>query len=130
MEGTGPSEWRAPPRPAHHLAEHVVPHLAAHFPNAGVGTLPVLADPVHESPEHAPRPLGHLVIAPPDVRGLQHFPVDVELQLARGAVPHPDGTGSLVSREMVELTLDEISAAVDAVHDLEVPAAFVAADLL
>ncbi len=77
---------------------------------------------------HPPGALGHLVIAAPDVRGLEDLAVDVELQLADRAVADPDGPRAQVAGQMVELALDQVAAAVDAVHDLQVTAALVAAD--
>ena len=70
------------------------------------------------------------MVAAPDVGGLHDLAVHVELELAHRTVAHPDRAGASISAEMVELPLDEVAPAVDAVHDLQVSAALVPADLL
>ena len=92
--------------------------------------MPVPAHPLHQAAQHPPGAFGHFMAPPPDVGRLQDLAVDVELQLTHGAVSHPDGPRAQVARQMIELTLDQVSASVDAVHDLQVSAAFVPADAL
>ena len=57
----------------------------------------MLAYPVHQRAQHAPRAIGHLVVAAPEVGGLQDFAVHVELELPGGAVPHPHGAGVAIA---------------------------------
>ena len=58
-------------------------------------------------------------VAAVEVHGVDQLAVDVELKLVRGAVPDPDGRGSLVALQVLEHLLLELGAAVDPVHDLE-----------
>ena len=59
-----------------------------------------------------------------------HLAVDVELELARPRHSDPHRPRAEIAAQVIELPLDQVAAAVDTVHDLEVAAALVAADLL
>jgi hypothetical protein len=107
-----------------------VADLPAHLPDAGIGEVPVPAHPIHQPAQHPPGAFGHFVAPSPDVGCLEDLAIDVELQLADRPIPHPDGPRAQVARQVVELTLHQIPSSVDAVHDLQVPAALVAADPL
>src|SRR5262249_37609128 len=94
---------------------------AARLPDAFVGPVPVLADPLDHVGDRlpalvrdalAPEPLG-------DVRRVDQLTVDVELKLMRCAVADADGRGTLVSLEMVERLFRKLAASVDAVHELQ-----------
>ena len=53
------------------------------------------------------------------VDAVEQHPPDVVLVLVPGAVAHPDRTGPVVARQVVEGPLGEVPLAADAVHDLE-----------
>ena len=93
---------------------------AARLPDALVGLVPVLADPVDDAADGLPAVVGDrpsvLVV---EVDRVDHLAVDVELELVGGAVADPHRAGASVALEVVEDDLLEVGAAVDAVHDLE-----------
>src|SRR6185503_10634318 len=114
--------------PAHHLAEDIVARSAPHLPDAGVGALPVPRDPLHQAAEDPPGAFGHGMRLAPDRGCLEHFAVDVELQLAGRAVADADRPRVHIAREVVEHGFLEVPPAIDAIHDLQVAAALVATD--
>ena len=93
------------------------------LPDALVGLVPVLAQPVEDADHVVPgivadtrRPEGAGVR---DIDGVERLAVDVQLELIRCIVADAHGTGAHVTLEVIERFFDEIGAAVDSVHDLE-----------
>jgi hypothetical protein len=106
--------------PGHESAVGEVLAATAGLPDALVGLVPVLAQPVRNVTE-----LGPAGVADPDrvpvgqVDGVQHLAIDVKLELVGGAVADPYWPGALVAIQMIEGLLDEVGGAVDPVHDLQ-----------
>ena len=106
--------------PGHDPRVGEVAPAAAHLPDALVGLIPVLGEPVEDraqlDPErvrerHAPA-LG-------EVDGVDDLAVDVQLELVRRAVADAHGPRVAVAGEVRELDLVEVAAPVERVHDLE-----------
>ena len=95
---------------------------AADLPDALVGLIPVLADPVDDPRQVHPGLVrdgrGVLVV---EVDRVDQLAVDVELELVGGPVPDPHRTRASVALEVVEDLLRQLGAAVDPVHDLQRP---------
>ena len=106
--------------PAHQLRRHVVLRGSAGLPDALVGLAPrregALGLRLHERPQ-APGQV--LVAAGVQQERVEHGAVDVVLTLVEGSVAEADRLGALVAREFVPGRLGQVTAAVDAVHDLQ-----------
>ena len=77
--------------PALHPAVGEVLAAAAGFPDAFVGLVPVIAEPVDHVRDGGPALVGRLQAARVDLGdGVERLAVDVELQLVGGAVADPD----------------------------------------
>ena len=82
-----PSDAAVERDPAHHLAEHVVPRLAAHLPDARSRAAASSGSPSPPGPRSTRQVPSVISLVPaPEVGRLEHLAVDVELQLAGGAV--------------------------------------------
>ena len=93
---------------------------AARLPDALVGLIPVVAQPLDDLVHLHPGVVGdRLAVLVVEVDGVDQLAVDVELKLRGGAVSDPHRGRALVALEVVEHLLGEVGAAVDAVHDLE-----------
>ena len=106
--------------PAHQAPGQEGPALAAYFPDALVGLLPVVADPV-EGAGHTPPGVdaGWNAVLHGEVGSVDEFAVDVELQLARRGVADADGTRATVAVQVVEFLLGCVAAAIERVEDLQ-----------
>src|SRR5215216_5831417 len=93
---------------------------AANLPDPLVLALPVIADPVDQSPQASPQliPDGVSILVV-EVDGVHQLAVDVELQLVVGAVPDPDRARTTVTLQVIQGLLRQVSASVDAVHQLK-----------
>src|SRR5215211_7606430 len=92
----------------------------SHFPDALVWLPPVLAQPVQDLLEVRPEVVvewGAVLVV--EVRGVEHGPVEVELALLVCAVAEPNRVGVHVSREVRELHLGYVLAAIYAVERLQ-----------
>ena len=106
--------------PAHQPGVGEVLAAAAGLPDALVGLVPVLADPVDDPGEVLPGVVvdrGAVLVV--EVDGVDQLAVDVELELVGGAVADPHRRRAAVALEVVEHLLGELGAAVDPVHDLQ-----------
>src|SRR4029453_16550489 len=102
---------------------------AAGLPDALLGLVPVLGQPVQHPADRRPPLVGERQAAlHAGVDAVHRLAVDVELQLLGGAVADPDGCRAAVAAPVVEPALFEAGGAVDPVHDVERSA--VAADPL
>ncbi len=101
---------------------------AAGLPDALVGLLPVLGEPVQLAGERLPQlegdRRGELVV---EVHRVHELAVDVELELPGGAVADPHGFRVAVAAQVLEDDLVEVGVAVHAVQDVQ---ALVAGGLL
>ena len=70
------------------------------------------------------------MVPPPDVGGLHDLAIDIELELAHRTIADPDRPRVAIAAQVIELPLDQVTPAIDPVHDLKVTASFVAADFL
>ena len=96
--------------------------LAADLPDPLVRAVPVGAHPVHVAHDVLPElPGDRRAVLVVEVDRVEQLAVDVELELARGTVPHTDGAGLAVALQVVEGELVQLATAVDAVDDLERP---------
>jgi hypothetical protein len=109
--------------PGHELPVDEGSAAAPGLPDALVGVVPVLAEPVHHGDDVLPALVADAPVAEcAAVEGVDRvhgLAVDVELELVGGAVAYPHGAGAPVAVEVVERLLGEVGAAVDAVHDPE-----------
>ena len=106
--------------PRHGAAVGEVLPAAAGLPDALLGLVPVLGEPVEDADDALPAGVPDLdpgVVA--GVDAVECLAVDVELELVRGAVADPHGPRVAVARPVVERFLDEVGGAVDPVHDVE-----------
>ena len=95
---------------------------AAGLPDALVGLVPVVAQPVGELGELDPAGMADPQPTPvgqPD--RVQQLTVDVELELIGGAVADADRLGAGVALPVVQGLLVQVGGAVDPVHDLQRP---------
>ena len=107
--------------PAHQPGVGEALAAAAGLPDALVGRLPVLADPVDHVGDADPLLVVHEPAAGAlhHVGGVEQLAVDVELELAGGAVSDSHRGGAHVALEVRELELGKVRAAVDPVHQLQ-----------
>src|SRR4051812_6366400 len=106
--------------PGHEPAIREVLTATTGFPDAVVGLVPVLAEPVDDVAETFPTLIRHRqAVQVAEVHRVQSLTEDVELQLGCGAVPDPDGARTAPSVEVVELHFLDVPRPVDAVHDLQ-----------
>src|SRR5207247_10258199 len=88
--------------PAHQPAVGEVLPAAAGLPDAIVGLVPVLAQPVGELAQLDPAGMANLdAVAIGEIDGVQHFAVDVELELAGGAVADAHRLGARIALPVV-----------------------------
>ena len=95
---------------------------AAGLPDALVGLVPVLAQPVDDARQRGPALVADLHaggVGEVDRGG--GLAVDVELQLVGGAVADPDRPRAAPALEMIQALLDQVRGAVHPVHDLQRP---------
>ena len=106
--------------PAHDARVGEVLLAAAHFPDAFVGLLPFLADKLDEARELHPEIAGDRRSAfVVKIDGVHELAVDIELELAGGAIADADGRGFPVALEMRERALGQIVRAIERMHELK-----------
>src|SRR5271170_3074523 len=100
------------------MSEALAP--CARLPDALVGLVPVLTQPVGHGCDRRPYAIGELLgVAIERVRRVDDLAVDVELELVCGSVAHADRRRGRVAREMVEGLLGNMRSAVDPVEHLK-----------
>ena len=108
--------------PAHEPRVGEVLSTAADFPDALVGLMPVVAEPVEVAGDLLPVVVGHeLPVAGQcellvEVDRVDELAVDVELQLAGGSVSDADRTGTGVALEVIEGLFGDAGVAVHPVQ--------------
>ncbi len=93
---------------------------AASLPDALVGLIPVVADPVDHPGHRLPAGMrGRESEGVGSENRIHRLTVDVQLKLVSGAVAEPHRPRTSPSFQVVEGLLFQVGAAVDAVHDLD-----------
>ncbi len=107
--------------PHHEPGVGEVPILAADLPQPLVRALPVRGEEVEQRQLDRP---GEVVLGDAGlarlVQGVEHFAVDVELELLGRRVAHPDRSRSLVTGQPIQFVLGQLTLAGRAVDDLQV----------
>ena len=95
--------------------------LTTHFPDPGIRLTPILQCLVdllvQDLPDAVVQAVGCLEVK---VDGVEQRTPDIVLLLRVRGIPDPHRTGVGISRQVVELALDELFLAPDSVHDLDV----------
>src|SRR5262249_7186672 len=105
--------------PALHPAVGEVLATAAGFPDALIGLVPVVAQPVDHVRGSSPALIGGLQATGVDLGDrVQRLAVDVELELVGGPIPDSHRPGAAPAFEVVERLLGQVGAPVNPVHDL------------
>src|SRR5262245_6223925 len=98
-----------------------MPALAPYLPDAFVGLVPVVAHPIDGVGDPLPEIVaGRLRVLVVEVEGIDELAVDIELELTVGGVADAHRARAAITFEVVERSLEQLLAAVDAVNDLEV----------
>ena len=106
--------------PAHQPAVGEVLSAAAGLPDALLGLVPVVGEPVEQVAPAEPAGVAGLdAVLVREVDAVDRLAVDVELELVRRAVADADGTGPAVALPVLEDLLGQVAGAVDPVHDLQ-----------
>ena len=106
--------------PGHHLGVGELLGFAAGFPDAFVGLLPDGFEMLKEGNQHAefiPGATAEGVLGLEEA--VEHFAVDVELNLAGCRVADAHGEGVFIAGEPADFPLEELAFALEAVHDLD-----------
>ena len=96
---------------------------AAHLPDAAVRLAPVIQRVLHLSLRHLPDAIVEPVPRPGvQVQRVKHDAPHVVLALTVRVVADADRLCALVAAQVLERLLDQLTPAVDAINDLQVPA--------
>src|SRR5579859_887406 len=132
-EGTRLGDLRGPVErhPAGDAGEKEILPAASYFPDAVIGLVPVLAQPVHLLLQRLPEIIRDGVpILIEQIYGIHQLAVDIQLQLRIGVIADANGSAALIARETSQVVFSQLPAAVQGIHDAQsLLAIYLVADL-